>query len=113
MPDFFARKISAFKPVRLIWPEDGALASPVTLLVKTGRAEALKPITDYLCGEDVARLFVGAYFPSPHPGIDNMLPSGHGLKWLGWGYIRSHDIEKVNAEIDRLFMPFVEKGERT
>lgn len=34
MPDFFAHKIPQGRAVNQIWPEDGALASPVTLLVK-------------------------------------------------------------------------------
>lgn len=109
MPDFFSRKIPERRPVARIWPEDGALASPVTLLVKKEKAGLLKPITDYLTGEALARLFAGAHFPSPHPLAAVDLPAG-GLKWLGWDYIRQNDIEALNAEIDRLFLPAVAKG---
>ncbi len=109
MPHFFAQKIPTRKAVKFIWPEDGALASPVTMLAKKSRANALKPIIDYLTGEELARVFTGASFPSPLNDIDNRLPSEAGLKWLGWDYIRTNDMEKVNAEIDRIFLPAVEE----
>ncbi len=107
MPYFFARKIPPKKPIELIWPRDGALASPVTLLVKKKTAEQLKPIIDYLMGEALARIFVAAYFPSPHPSIEHPLPENAGLKWLGWDYIHANDLEAVNADIDRVFLPAV------
>ncbi len=111
MPDFFSRKIPERRPVKRIWPEDGALASPVTLLVKQKRAEALKPITDYLTGGSLAKLFAGAHFPSPHPDAAVDLPPG-GLKWLGWEYMRANDIEALSDEIDRLFLPHVARGDQ-
>lgn len=110
MPDFFAHKIPEGKAVRRIWPEDGALASPVTLLVKKDRAAALKPITDYLIGEELARVFVDALFPSPHPAARNRLPDGATLKWIGWDYIRANDLEAVNAAIDAVFLPTVRES---
>ena len=109
MPDFFAHKIPKREAVKLIWPQDGALASPVTLLVKAKRAAAVKRITDYLTGEALARVFAGACFPSPHPGVDNPLPAGAGLNWLGWDYIRANDLETINAEIDQVFLPAVQQ----
>jgi ABC-type Fe3+ transport system substrate-binding protein len=111
MPDFFAHKIADGKAIQRIWPEDGALASPVTLLVKKERAAALKPIADYLIGEELARVFVDALFPSPHPAAQNRLPDGAGLKWIGWDYIRANDLEAVNAAIDAVFLPIVRKSE--
>ena len=110
MPDFFAHKIPDGKAIQRIWPEDGALASPVTLLVKKERAAALKPITDYLTGEELARVFVDALFPSPHPDVQNHLPAGAGLKWIGWDYIRANDLEQANAAIDAVFLPIVREN---
>lgn len=112
MPDFFARKIPSHKAIQLIWPEDGALASPVTLLVKKKKAHLLKPITDYLLSEAMAQVFNGARFPTPYPGIDTGLPANADLKWLGWDYIRANDIEKTNAEIDAAFLPAVQVFDR-
>ena len=107
MPDFFAHKIPEGKAIQRIWPEDGALASPVTLLVKKDRATALNPITTYLTGEELARVFVDALFPSPHPAAQNQLPYDATLKWIGWDFIRANDLEAVNAAIDAVFLPTV------
>jgi ABC-type Fe3+ transport system substrate-binding protein len=112
MPDFFAHKIPDRRAVKLIWPEDGALASPVSLLVKKEQADVLKPITDYLIGEAMARVFAGAFFPTPHPEVPNNLPPNAGLKWLGWDYIRANDLERLNGEIDEVFLPSVFGGRR-
>ena len=110
IPDFFAHKIPDGKNVQRIWPEDGALASPVTLLVKKERAAALKPITDYLTGQELARVFVDALFPCPHPGVENRIPEDATLKWIGWDYIRANDLEAANAAIDKVFLPAVKKS---
>ncbi len=109
MPYFFARKIPSKKPIKLIWPKDGALASPVALLVKKKAAEKLKPIIDYLLGAELAQIFTEAYFPSPHPSIKHPLPENAALKWLGWDYIHENDLEAVNADIDRVFLPAVQR----
>jgi ABC-type Fe3+ transport system substrate-binding protein len=110
MPDCFARQIPARRAVRIIWPADGAVASPITLIVKRERAAQLKPLTRYLTGKEMARLLAGAYFPAAHPGAPNHLPVGAGLKWLGWDYIHANDLESANAEIDRVFLPAVYQG---
>lgn len=112
MPHFFAHKIPARKAVKVIWPEDGALASPVSLLVKKEKAARLKPITDYLTGEELARVFAGAFFPSPHPAVEAGAALEGPLKWLGWDYIRANDMAQINAEIDLIFLPAVQEGGR-
>jgi ABC-type Fe3+ transport system substrate-binding protein len=110
MPYFFSQKISEKRSVKLIWPKDGALASPVTLLVKKKRRDVVKPVVDYLVSEELARIFVAAHFPSPHSAIQNPLPVSGGLKWLGWDYIHANDLEEMNVEIDNIFLPIVAKG---
>lgn len=107
MPDFFAHKIARPERVRIIWPEDGGLISPVTMLVKKHRAAELKAITDFLAGPELAGIFAGAWFPTPHPGATNALPPQARLKWLGWDYLRSNDLAEQNAAIDEIFLPVV------
>lgn len=110
MPYFFAHKIQPGKAVKIIWPDDGALASPITLLVKKEKLQTLKPVVDYLVGRELAQLFAGAHFPTPRPDVQCDLPPNARLKWLGWDYIHSNDIEQINAEIDRILLPIVNKG---
>jgi len=109
MPDFFSRKIPSNRAVKRIWPEEGALASPVTMLVKRESAHKLKGVTDYLTGRDLAKVFAGAAFPTPRDDVECDLPGSAGLKWPGWDYIRSNDLETINAEIDSIFLPLVQQ----
>lgn len=111
MPYFFANKIPPRKMVRFIWPEDGSLASPITLLVQKKKSKTLKPIIDFLNGKQLAKIFVDAHYPSPHPGIRNNLPATPGLKWLGWDFIHANDLGRINDEIDAVFLPAVPAGD--
>jgi len=110
MPHFFAQKIPHKDKIEIIWPDDGAVVSPVTLLVKKERAEELKPITDFLTGRELATMFAGAYFPAVHPDVDNRVPDGKTFSWLGWDFCRENDIEAVNGTIDELFLPGWREG---
>lgn len=106
MPEFFAHRVKRQERIRIIWPEDGALASPVTLQVKKDKVDELKPVLDYLAGPELAMTLVGARFPVPHADVPGEL-QGAPLKWLGWDTLRAHDIARLNAEIDAVFMPAV------
>ncbi len=106
MPEFFAHRVKRQERIRIIWPQDGALASPVTLQVKRDKVEELRPVLDYLTGPELARTLVGARFPVPHAEVTGELQDAP-LKWLGWDYLRTHDIAALNAEIDAIFMPAV------
>jgi ABC-type Fe3+ transport system substrate-binding protein len=110
MPDFFAHKIARPEKIRIIWPEEGGLISPVTMLVKKERAAQLKSVTDFLTGNRLAEIFAGAWFPTPHAEVTNHLPPGARLKWLGWDYLRQNDLAEQNAAIDEVFLPVVRKG---
>ncbi len=107
MPEFFAHRVKNKDKIAIIWPEDGALASPVTLQVKKEKVEDLKPVLDYLTGPDLAAALVDARFPVPHANVAGELQDAP-LKWLGWQWLRENDIFKVNAEIDKVFLPAVQ-----
>jgi len=106
MPEFFAHRAKHQERIRIIWPEDGALASPVTLQVKSSKIEQLRPILDYLTGKELARVLVGARFPVPHGDLEGEVQN-KPLLWLGWDYLRGDDLLARNREIDDIFMPLV------
>ena len=103
MPEFFAHRVKNQQRLQIVWPEDGALASPVTLQVKASRIEALKPVLDYLTGEDLASTMAGARFPVPHAQVESEMQD-KPLMWLGWDFLRGQDLIKVNADIDAIFL---------
>lgn len=106
MPEFFAHRIKHQERIRIIWPADGALASPVTLMVKKERVAELQPVLDYLTGKELAKVLVGARFPTPHSDVPGELQE-KPLKWIGWNFMRNNDLATVNAAIDEVFMPAV------
>lgn len=104
MPEFFAQRVRHQERIKIIWPEDGALASPVTLQVKPGRIPELKPVLDYLTGHGLASTLAHARFPVPHAGIQADVQT-RPLRWLGWDYLRQNDLIDLNRQIDEIFMP--------
>lgn len=104
MPEFFAHRARRKDRIKIIWPEDGALASPVTLQVKAAKIKGLQPVLDYLTGKELARVMVGARFPVPHGDLEGEVQN-RPLLWLGWDYLRRDDLLATNRRIDSIFMP--------
>jgi len=108
MPEFFAHRVKERERVKIIWPEEGALASPVTLQVKREKVAELRPILDWLTGPELAGALVGARFPVPHAEVEGELQE-KPLWWLGWEWLRANDLFAVNAAIDAVFLPAVKE----
>jgi len=110
MPYFFARQLLNREGISIIWPKDGALVSPVTMLVKTGKRAELQPLLDFLTGARVAAICAEAGFPALHPGVDNRLPDDAALKWIGWEYVKQNDIKSMLVEINATFLQAFKGG---
>ncbi len=95
MPLFFASSMVKREGVGVIWPKDGALVSPVTMLVKADKQEELRDLIDFLSGPEVAAICAGASFPALHPQVDNRLPEEATFKWIGWDYVKSHNLKEL------------------
>ena len=106
MPEFFAHRVKAREQIAIVWPAEGALASPVTLQVRREKIDVLRPVLDWLTGPELAQALCGARFPVPHPEVVGELQE-KPLWWLGWDYLRRHDLAVLNARIDGLFLPAV------
>ncbi|MFT3739314.1 MAG: ABC transporter substrate-binding protein [Breznakibacter sp.] len=108
MPYFFAKKIQSGR-VDIVWPADGAIASPVFLLVKADRIERHKPLLDYLLSTDMAQMLVKRHFPSINPQVGNDTLPG-SVKWLGWDFLAKNDIAVLKEQIRTRFMEVWMKG---
>ena len=104
MPLFFANNIKNRDRVTIVWPEDGALVSPVTMLVKAEKREELSDLIAFLVGPEVAGICAGAAFPALHPGVDNRLPQQAGFKWIGWDYVKNNDLKALIADTNAAFL---------
>ncbi len=103
MPYFFYKRITNLSNIEMIWPADGAIASPVFLLAKKNKIETHKPLLEFLMSEETAQLLLGRYFPSVHPGVEiKNLPEA--VKWLGWDFLNQNDIGLLKNQIRDEFM---------
>lgn len=93
IPYFFSRMAGMVKSLEIVWPEDGAIISPIFMLAKAGKQDKLQPIADFLCSKEVGEILTNrGLFPALNPAVENQLPEQHPWQWVGWDYLYSHDI---------------------
>ena len=122
VPYFFSKMTMKSQVIRTVWPEDGAIISPIFMLVRKSALPAERARRGASPGvraerasqtERVARLFLShevgetlahrGLFPVIDPDVDNQLPEGARFHWLGWDFIREHDLGRLIPRLDRLF----------
>ncbi|AKB55998.1 MULTISPECIES: ABC transporter substrate-binding protein [Methanosarcina] len=110
MPYFFAKKIQDKSRITINIPSEGAIVSPVQMLVKKSGAERVKEITDFFCGKEFAKISARAFFPTTNPEVENNL-EGIKLYWLGWDFLMNNDIGALKKELEGVFnKQFYETG---
>lgn len=103
MPWFFARKIKATHRVDILFPKEGALVSPVQILVKASARARLAELTDFLAGESLHRQCADNFFPPTHPDAPDIVPKDQKLFWIGWDFIEAHDLQATKREVGEVF----------
>lgn len=103
LPLFFARLLPKRPGLRIVWPREGAIASPVTLFVRKDAPERVKRLGEWLCGPTAAEVFSRVGLPSAHPDAAWTVPEGRDLLWLGWDTIRGQDLSKPLERLQSLF----------
>lgn len=103
MPYFFAKKIQDKSRITINIPSEGAIVSPVQMLVKKTAAERVKEITDFFCGKKFGKISARAFFPTTNPEVDNNLEGINSLYWLGWDFLMNTDIDKLKKEVEDFF----------
>ncbi len=89
--------------VRVVWPEDGALAMPIGFLVQPGAQQRLAPLVNYLNGPDLGAVLVRNCYPPVSAAISGAFPAGARLKWPGWEFFRNRDFRAEEQRAARLF----------
>ena len=103
IPWMFAKSCPRTEKVKTIWPEDGAITTPNYMLVKENAASKYKIFIDFLMGADFGQKSADNYFPVANGEVDNRLPEGAALKWLGWDYIKSHSMDELKQHVTDVF----------
>ncbi|MDD4484115.1 MAG: ABC transporter substrate-binding protein [Methanoregula sp.] len=103
MPFFFANLAKNTRNVTIVWPEEGAIVSPVTMIVKRDHSTDLDLLIKFLAGKETGSLLSGVHFPSMVPDVPPCVPRDTAFSWIGWDYIRGHDIGKETEMVSREF----------
>lgn len=103
LPLFFARMLPRREGLRIVWPREGAIASPVSLFVKKGAPRNVVSLARWLCGPEVADLCAGVGLPSCMPGIPWSVPEGSNVLSIGWEAIRGRDLSESLGSLQELF----------
>ncbi len=104
VPYFFSRMTMGAKGMSFVWPEDGAVISPVFLLLRRNAHPDARRVADLLASKQVGEILAHkGNFPSLHPDVDNRLPEGATFDWLGWSYVRDNDLGAMIPELRASF----------
>ncbi|MEF9933599.1 MAG: ABC transporter substrate-binding protein [Cetobacterium sp.] len=103
MPYFFSKMIKEDGPMSVVWPEEGAIISPIFMLTKKSKEKELKKIAEFMSGEAVGNIISQqGLFPSVNPNVKNPT-SGKPMMWVGWDYIYNNDIGKLIKHCEEIF----------
>lgn len=103
MPYFFTKMALPGSVLQAVWPEDGAIISPIFMLTKKSKQEEVEPIAKMFASREVGEIMSHkGLFPSVRDDIDNKLPNNK-FKWIGWDYINNNDIGAILEECMALF----------
>lgn len=105
MPYFFSFMAKEGGAMKVVWPEDGAIISPIFFLTKKSPERKIKPLVDFLFSKEMGNvLSADGKFPSTHPELDNGLSEDKKFIWPGWDFIYSHDIKELLKETEEVFL---------
>lgn len=103
VPYFYAKILKNYKNVKIVWPEEGAIVSPVTLLVQRDISKNLERVANYFISNEVKEICKIASLPAPEDYLEYLQKNNLKLNWLGWDFINNNDINKLLIELNEQF----------
>ena len=101
LPWFFAQSSPRRELTKIVWPEEGAYLSPLYLFRKRSARPEAKLVQDFLLGKSWAAHLAKIGLAPARVGSP-ALPGK--LRWLGWDYVRNHDLEAMRAPLNAAFV---------
>jgi ABC-type Fe3+ transport system substrate-binding protein len=104
IPYFFS-KMAQFNPnAEIVWPSDGAIVSPIFMLLKKSAPPEAYRIAEFFASKQVGEILSHrGLFPSCHPEVENKVPAEAPLMWLGWDFIRGNDLGELIPYVNEIF----------
>lgn len=98
IPLFFAESTKLPDHVEVVWPEDGAAASPLYFLAKRSERARLARVIDFFV-HGFGDIDSAAWFIPVDGSRPSRLPERASLKWVGWDYVAAHDVNALRDEL--------------
>lgn len=100
-----AKAAAKGRTLSIIWPSDGAVLTPIFLLVKKNLSPHLSAFLEFFSGPVFGLISSYAFIPSLHPDVHSRIPSAAALNWLGWQYLMEsdpdQDLRKIKTCIEK------------
>ncbi len=109
IPYFFAETSRQPDYMKVIWPEDGAAASPLYLLAQRREQQRLARLIEFFT-EGFGQIESARWFmplSGPVPDSLKTLRKDARIKWAGWDYIRGNEITAIRDELNFTFRKLV------
>lgn len=104
MPYFFTWMVREGSPMELVWPKDGAIISPIFMLIKKETKDKTKTIADFFASKEAGEILSHkGKMPSVNPEVDNQIPKENKYIWLGWDFIKENDISNLIKKCENIF----------
>ncbi len=104
MPYFFTRMTKEGGAMVPVWPEDGAIISPVFMLTKAEKLKEMESLIDFLSSKAVGEILSHkGFFPSVSPEVENLTPRDKKYLWIGWDYIYNNNLQEQMHHCEDLF----------
>ncbi|WP_446898441.1 ABC transporter substrate-binding protein [Clostridium sp. LBM24168] len=104
IPWFFANACPSKPHLQIVCPEDGAMVGPSCIVAKESKIKEVGILVDSLLNSEFGTKCADNLYPSLNPDVDNNIPEGFKFKWLGWDFIRSHNMEETTKKITDEFI---------
>ena len=103
-PYFFASMLKENNKMKAVWPEDGAIASPIFLISKKETYDKHKEFLEFLKSSEIGNILSSnGKFPSTVLGVNNNLSSDKKFIFSGFDFINNNDIASLIIELENIF----------
>ncbi len=106
LPYFFAETSKQPKHMRVVWPEDGAAASPLYFLAKKTARPRLDALISFFT-KGFGELESAHWFLPLGGPVPETMPEHARIKWVGWDFIYNQDITAIRDELNLTFRKLV------
>jgi ABC-type Fe3+ transport system substrate-binding protein len=110
IPAFFAESTLQPKHIKIVWPEDGAAASPLYILAKKDEQLRLSRLINFFTS-GFSTIESAAWFVPMDAAAAKRLPPSARLKWVGWDFIEENDVNALRDQMNTLFRSLVRSRE--